>query len=107
VPFAFHQQARRRPAISLQDYHVQSGCRGVSALDPSSARSPWRSIGGRLAALGNELFNYAPAPLLENLRWLIFMDHFETQTWLYAQGMLALLGLFSLFLLPATQAAVR
>jgi hypothetical protein len=66
-----------------------------------------RLIGGRLAALGNELFNYAPVPLLENFRWLIFMDHFQTQTWLYAQGMLALLGLFSLFLLPAIQAAVR
>lgn len=57
----------------------------------------WREQAVSLSTLGNEVFNYAPAPLLENFRWLIFMDHFQTQTWLYAQGMLALLGLFSLF----------
>jgi hypothetical protein len=68
--------------------------------------SAWREQAAALSTLGNELFNYAPAPLLENFRWLVFMDHFQTQTWLYAQGMLALLGLFSLFLLPSSRLAV-
>lgn len=52
-----------------------------------------------LSTRGNEVFDYAPASLLQNFRWLIFMDNFQTETYLYALGMLALLGLFSLFYL--------
>jgi len=66
----------------------------------------WRERAASLSTLGNELFNYAPAPWLENFRGLIFMDPFQTQTWLYAQGMLALLGLFSLFYLRSSRLAL-
>lgn len=66
----------------------------------------WREQAVSLSTLGNEVFNYAPAPLLENFRWLIFMDQFQTQTWLYAQGMLALFGLFSLFYLRSSRVAL-
>lgn len=66
----------------------------------------WQERVVSLSTLGNQLFDYAPAPLLENFRELIFLDRFQTQTWLYAQGMLALLGLFSLFYLRSSRLAM-
>lgn len=66
----------------------------------------WRERAVSLSTLGNQLFDYAPAPALEKFRGLIFMDHFQTQTWLYAQGMLALLGLFSLFHFRSSRVAL-
>ncbi len=66
----------------------------------------WRERAVSLSTLGNPLFDYAPAPFLENFRGLIFMDQFQTQTWLYGQGMLALLGLFSLFYFRSSRLAM-
>lgn len=57
----------------------------------------WSQHSVPLSTRGNEVFDYAPARLFQNFRWLIFMDNFQTKTYLYALGMLALLGLFSLF----------
>lgn len=66
----------------------------------------WREGAVPLSTLGNDLFDYAPPALMENLRWLIFLDHFQTQTWLYVQGMAALFGLFSLFYLRSSLPAL-
>lgn len=68
--------------------------------------SEWRDRAVSLSTLGNEQFDYAPAPWLEDFRGLVFMDLFQTQTWLYVQGMLALLGLFSLFQLRSSRFAL-
>ena len=57
----------------------------------------WRERSVPLSTLGNEVFNQAPAPLLEGFPWLVFLDHFQARTWLYLQGLVALAGLFSLF----------
>jgi hypothetical protein len=59
-----------------------------------------------LSTRGNEVFDYAPAAFFENLRWLVFMDNFQTKTYLYALGMLALLGMFSLFYLRSSLLAL-
>ncbi len=66
----------------------------------------WRERAVSLSTSGNQLFDYAPAPWLENLRGLIFLDLFQTQTWLYVLGMLALLGLFSLFVSRSSRLAL-
>lgn len=58
----------------------------------------WWERAASLSTLGDKLFNYAPASLIENCRWLVFMDVFQTKTYLYSLGMLALFGLFSLFI---------
>jgi hypothetical protein len=57
----------------------------------------WRQQSESLSTQGNEAFNYVPAALFQNLRSLVFMDAFQTETYLYLLGMLALLGMFSLF----------
>lgn len=59
----------------------------------------WSDRATALSTLGNEVFDYAPAPFFQNLRCLIFLDLFQTRVYLYSLGMLALLGLFSLFYL--------
>ena len=59
-----------------------------------------------LSTRGNEVFDYAPAAFFENLRWLVFMDNFQTKTYLYGLGMLALLGTFSLFYLRSSLLAL-
>ncbi len=66
----------------------------------------WWDGAASLSTLGNELFNYAPAPVFENLRWLVFMDVFQTRTYFYALGMLALVGLFSLFVARSSRVAL-
>ena len=66
----------------------------------------WWQSPEALSTLGNETFNYAPAGLIQNFRWLAFMDYFQTRTYLYVQGMLALLGLFSLFYLRSSLLAL-
>ena len=66
----------------------------------------WRQLAVPLSTAGNELFDYVPAPLAEHFRWLIFADYFQTQTYLYGLGMLALLGLFSLFYLRSSLLAL-
>lgn len=68
--------------------------------------SEWWEGAASLSMLGNELFNYAPAPLLENFRWLVFMDVFQTRTYFYALGMLGLFGLFSLFIARSSLTAL-
>lgn len=68
--------------------------------------SDWHGAAVPLSTAGNEVFNYAPSPLLENFRGLVFMDLFQTRTWFYAQGMCALFGLFSLFLLRSSVPAL-
>lgn len=62
----------------------------------------WRLNSPPLSTRGNEIFDYAPASLFQNLRGLVFMDGFQTETYLYVLGMLALLGLFSLFYLRSS-----
>ena len=59
-----------------------------------------------LSTEGNEVFNYAPAPFFQNLRWLVFLDNFQTRIYLYALGMLALLGAGSLFYLRSSLLAL-
>ncbi len=62
----------------------------------------WRQNSAPISTRGNEIFDYVPAPLFQNLRSLVFMDGFQTETYLYVLGMLALLGLFSLFYLRSS-----
>ena len=50
-----------------------------------------------LSTRGDDVFDYLPSGLFQNLRWLVFMDGFQTESYLYALGMLALLGMISLF----------
>jgi hypothetical protein len=66
----------------------------------------WRQHAVSLSTLGNEVFDYAPASLFQNFRWLVFMDNFQTEIYLYVLGMLALLGLFSLFYLRSSLLAL-
>ncbi|HMP83698.1 MAG TPA: hypothetical protein PKA41_13450 [Verrucomicrobiota bacterium] len=57
----------------------------------------WRQRSVPLSTLGNEVFNYVPSPFIENFRWVVFMNNFQTEVYLYLLGMVALFGLFSLF----------
>jgi len=66
----------------------------------------WWHSSESLSTQGNQTFNYAPAAIFQNLRWLIFMDVGQTKIYLYALGMLALLGLFSLFYLRSSLLAM-
>jgi hypothetical protein len=59
-----------------------------------------------LSTQGNEVFNCVPSPLFQNFRWLVFMDRFQTESWMYVLGMLALLGMFSLFCLRSSLSAL-
>ena len=59
-----------------------------------------------LSTRGNEAFDFVPFPLFENLRWLVFMDGFQTESYLYLLGMLALLGMFSLLCLRTSLLAL-
>ncbi|MBN9419581.1 MAG: hypothetical protein J0I12_29260, partial [Candidatus Eremiobacteraeota bacterium] len=61
----------------------------------------WRSASA-LSSKGTETANYVPFFMLENFRWLIFLNHEQTKLYLYALGMLALLSLFALFYLRRT-----
>ena len=66
----------------------------------------WSQDPTPLSTQANVVFDYVPAAGFENLRGLIFMDNFETRNYLYALGMLALLGLFSLFYLQSSLLAL-
>jgi hypothetical protein len=66
----------------------------------------WWQSSVPLSTRGNEVFDYAPASFFENFRWLIFMDNFQTKIYLYALGMLALIGMFSLFYLRSSLLAL-
>ena len=66
----------------------------------------WRQHAVSLSTRGIELFDYAPAPIIQNLRWLVFMNSFQTEAYLYLLGMMALLGLFSLFYLRSSLLAL-
>jgi hypothetical protein len=62
----------------------------------------WWQMAVSLSTLGNKVFDYAPAGIFQNFRWLIFMDYSETKIYLYVLGMLALIGMFSLFYLRSS-----
>lgn len=49
-----------------------------------------------LSTAGEQLFDYVPTTVTSGSRWWVFMDLFQTQSYLFVLGMLALLGLFSL-----------
>lgn len=66
----------------------------------------WYRMSESLSTLGNQTFNYAPAAIFQNLRWLIFMDDVQTKDYFYILGMLALLGVFSLFYLRSSLLAM-
>jgi hypothetical protein len=66
----------------------------------------WWGQPASLSTWGDLVFDFVPSPLFQNLRWLVFMDGFQTQYYLYFLGMLALLGMFSLFCLRTSQLAL-
>jgi hypothetical protein len=66
----------------------------------------WWQWSTSLSTSGNEVFDYVPAAVVQNFRWLVFMDAVQTRTYLYLLGMLALLGLFSLFYLRSSLLAM-
>ncbi|HTY89112.1 MAG TPA: hypothetical protein VMB80_16820 [Candidatus Acidoferrum sp.] len=66
----------------------------------------WWQKAVSLSTRGNETFDYAPAVIFQHCRWLIFMNWDQTKIYLYALGMLALLGLFSLFYLRSSLTAL-
>ncbi len=66
----------------------------------------WSDRSTSLSTLGDEVFNYAPWVFFQNFRWLIFLDPFQTRVYFYGLGMLALLGLFSLFYLRSSVLAL-
>ncbi|HEX3934917.1 MAG TPA: hypothetical protein VHW43_09590, partial [Puia sp.] len=66
----------------------------------------WWHWAPSLSTLGNTTFDYVPAPVLQNMRWLVFLNYGQTQVYMYFLGMLALLGLFSLFCLRSSLLAM-
>ena len=66
----------------------------------------WWRHAGSLSTKGSDAFDFVPSPLFQNLRWLVFMDGFQTESYLYLLGMLALLGMFSLFCLRSSLLAL-
>jgi hypothetical protein len=66
----------------------------------------WWQSAPSLSTLGNKTFEYVPAPVFQNMRWLVFLNFGQTQACLYVLGMLALLGLFSLFYLRSSLLAM-
>jgi hypothetical protein len=57
----------------------------------------WWPIASSVSTAGNKVLDYAPAAIIQNFRWLIFMNSVLTRDYMYVLGMLALFGLFSLF----------
>ena len=66
----------------------------------------WWQWSTTISISGNKAFDYAPAAIVQNLHWLIFMDAVQTRTYIYLLGILALLGLFSLFYLRSSLLAM-
>jgi len=66
----------------------------------------WRQNAVPLSTAGDAVFDYVPAPFFQGLRGLVFLNQFQTETYLYVLGMLALLGLFSLFYLRSSLPAL-
>jgi hypothetical protein len=66
----------------------------------------WWQLAVSLSTAGNKTFDYVPAAIIQNMRWLIVMNAFDTRMYMYALGTLALLGLFSLFYLRSSLSAM-
>lgn len=66
----------------------------------------WWQNPAPLSTRGNDVFDYVPSPFFENFRGLVCLDIFQTKIYLYALGMLALLGMFSLFYLRSSRLAL-
>lgn len=66
----------------------------------------WWQKAASLSTLGEQWFIAAPAPVAENLHRLVFMDLFQTKTYLYGLGLLGLVGLFSLFVSRSSRLAL-
>jgi hypothetical protein len=66
----------------------------------------WWQIAAPLSTRGDKTFDYAPASFFENFHWLVFMDYSQVRIYLYALGMMALLGCFSLFYLRSSRVAL-
>lgn len=55
-----------------------------------------------LSTEGKEVLDHAPWALVQEASGWVFMDVFQVQTYLYALGMMALIGMFSLFCLRSS-----